>query len=205
MARKSGPRKLKTDPTTDPRTNPTTDPVRIAARATRRRRTPAADEKPSPVVEAEIVDPQIIEPQIVEPQIVDDDRPAAVPLADLAEAGELPEGFARARAGEAAGESDVQTVQEVVVEAAEESGGSDGGALVPFDPLGRYLTEIRRFPLLNREEEIEIAKRYAKHHDPADAYRLVTANLRLVVEIASEFAHASSRTRSTLSRRATSA
>ena len=172
------PRKLKTDPTTDP--------VRIAARTTRRRRTPAADEKPSPVVEAEIVDPQIIEPQIV-----DDDRPAAVPLADLAEAGELPEGFARARAGEAAGESDVQTVQEVVEEAAEESGGSDGGALVPFDPLGRYLTEIRRFPLLNREEEIEIAKRYAKHHDPADAYRLVTANLRLVVKIASEFAHAS--------------
>ena len=186
MARK--PRK----PTPSPRPIPRPIRIRIAARTTRRRRTPAADREKSvaPSSEAEIVDPQIIEPQIVEPQIVDDDRPAAVPLADLAEAGELPEGFARARAGEAAGESDVQTVQEVVVEAAEE-GGSDGGALVPFDPLGRYLTEIRRFPLLNREEEIEIAKRYAKHHDPADAYRLVTANLRLVVKIASEFAHAS--------------
>src|SRR6516225_7929350 len=66
-----------------------------------------------------------------------------------------------------------------------------GGALVPLDPLGRYLAEIRRFPLLSREEETEIAKRYTKLHDPADAYRLVTANLRLVVKIASEFAHAS--------------
>jgi RNA polymerase sigma-32 factor len=64
-------------------------------------------------------------------------------------------------------------------------------AVVPFDPLSRYLAEVRRFPLLTREEEIEIAKRYQKHGDPADAYRLVTANLRLVVKIAMEFARAS--------------
>lgn len=62
------------------------------------------------------------------------------------------------------------------------------GALVPFDPLSRYLSEIRRFPLLTREEESAIAKRYRKFKDPADAYRLVTANLRLVVKIAMEFA-----------------
>ncbi len=61
-------------------------------------------------------------------------------------------------------------------------------ALVPFDPLSRYLAEIRRFPLLTREEESVIAKRYQKDKDPADAYRLVTANLRLVVKIAMEFA-----------------
>lgn len=65
------------------------------------------------------------------------------------------------------------------------------GALVPFDPLSRYLAEIRRFPLLTREEEFKIAKRYHKDRDPADAYRLVTANLRLVVKIAMEFARAS--------------
>ena len=68
--------------------------------------------------------------------------------------------------------------------------GADGGSLVPFDPLSRYLAEIRRFPLLTREEETVIAKRYAKYHDPEDAYRLVTANLRLVVKIANEFARA---------------
>ena len=62
---------------------------------------------------------------------------------------------------------------------------------MPFDPLGRYLAEIRRFPLLTREEEAVIARRYVKDHDPEDAYRLVTANLRLVVKIAYEFARAS--------------
>ena len=168
MARKSGPRK------------PKTDSIGIAARATRRRRIDPADEKPSRALEAEIV-----EPEIAEPKIVDDDNPAAAPLAaDLAEIGELPQGFARAPSGS-------EGPTEATESAGEESGGADGGALVPFDPLGRYLTEIRRFPLLSREEEIEIAKRYAKDHDPADAYRLVTANLRLVVKIASEFAHAS--------------
>jgi len=65
------------------------------------------------------------------------------------------------------------------------------GALVPLDPLSRYLAEIRRFPLLSREEETKIAKRYHEHHNREDAFRLVTANLRLVVKIALEFARAS--------------
>ena len=68
---------------------------------------------------------------------------------------------------------------------------ADAGALVPLDPLSRYLAEVRRFPLLSREEETEIAKRYYENHDREDAFRLVTANLRLVVKIALEFARAS--------------
>ncbi len=173
----------KTNPKTDrkiaPKIVPKSDPIRIAARPARRRRVAAADAAKAPVVEAEIVD-----------EIVDSDGPSAAPLADLAEIGELPDGFARSRARKEAGESDEpEAGPEVARQAVEDDG--DGGALVAFDPLGRYLAEIRRFPLLGREEEIEIAKRYTKHHDPADAYRLVTANLRLVVKIASEFAHAS--------------
>jgi RNA polymerase sigma-32 factor len=66
----------------------------------------------------------------------------------------------------------------------------EAGALVPTDALSRYLAEIRRFPLLSREEETEIARRYVKYKDPQDAYRLVTANLRLVVKLAYEFARA---------------
>ncbi|HKD66788.1 MAG TPA: RNA polymerase factor sigma-32 [Candidatus Binataceae bacterium] len=69
--------------------------------------------------------------------------------------------------------------------------GSTGSSLVPVDPLSRYLTEIRRFPLLSREEELEVAKRYVATRDRNDALSLVTGNLRLVVKIAHEFARAS--------------
>ncbi len=65
------------------------------------------------------------------------------------------------------------------------------GSLVAYDPLSHYLAEIRRYPLLSREEETEVAKRYHTSHDREDALRLVTANLRLVVKIAHEFARAS--------------
>jgi RNA polymerase sigma-32 factor len=73
---------------------------------------------------------------------------------------------------------------------ADDDADKKGGALVATDPLGRYLAEIRRFPLLSREEEAVIARRYIKDKDPEDAYRLVTANLRLVVKLAYEFARA---------------
>jgi RNA polymerase sigma-32 factor len=68
---------------------------------------------------------------------------------------------------------------------------SAGGELVRADPLSRYLAELRQFPVLSREEEGQIARRYHQYRNPEDAYRLVTANLRLVVKIANEFARAS--------------
>ena len=64
------------------------------------------------------------------------------------------------------------------------------GALVSYDPLQRYLTEIRRYALLSRDEEHRLAVQYAEHQDIEAAYRLVTANLRLVVMIAREYQHA---------------
>ena len=60
-------------------------------------------------------------------------------------------------------------------------------ALVRFDPLQRYLAEIRRFPLLSREEEHRLAVEYKKYNNVEAAYKLVTANLRLVVMIAREY------------------
>jgi len=78
-------------------------------------------------------------------------------------------------------------------EAAEDSEAEDdssGRALVPFDPLQRYLTEIRRYPLLSRDEEKEIAIRYKEQGDIEAAYKLVTGNLRLVVMIAREYQRA---------------
>ena len=66
----------------------------------------------------------------------------------------------------------------------------DTSALAPYDSLQRYLTEIRRYPLLSREEEHRIAVRYKEEQDIDAAYRLVTANLRLVVMIAREYQRA---------------
>src|SRR5881628_3822015 len=63
-------------------------------------------------------------------------------------------------------------------------------ALVPADALQRYLSEIRRIPLLSREEEHELAVRWHEHEDRQAAWRLVTANLRLVVMIAREYQRA---------------
>jgi RNA polymerase sigma-32 factor len=58
--------------------------------------------------------------------------------------------------------------------------------LVHLDPLQRYLNEIGQFDLLTPEEEHRLAVEYQKSEDPQAAYRLVTANLRLVVKIALE-------------------
>ncbi|MFW6011880.1 MAG: sigma-70 family RNA polymerase sigma factor [Desulfosalsimonas sp.] len=59
--------------------------------------------------------------------------------------------------------------------------------LVPYDPLQRYLSEISRYPLLTREQEIELGRRVREEGDAYAAYILATLNLRLVVKIAMEF------------------
>ena len=50
--------------------------------------------------------------------------------------------------------------------------------------LNRYLSEIRKFPLLAPEEEYMLAKRWAEHQDPDAAAKMVTSHLRLVAKIA---------------------
>ncbi len=60
-------------------------------------------------------------------------------------------------------------------------------AVVPRDPLDRYFAEIRRYPLLTREEERELAIRVHDEGDPQAAEKLTLSNLRLVVKIAMEY------------------
>ncbi len=50
--------------------------------------------------------------------------------------------------------------------------------------LTRYLQEIRRFPMLERQEEYLLAKRWRGHGDREAAHKLVTSHLRLVAKIA---------------------
>ena len=50
--------------------------------------------------------------------------------------------------------------------------------------LTRYLQEIRKFPMLEPDEEFMLAKRYKEHEDPSAAQKLITSHLRLVAKIA---------------------
>jgi len=50
--------------------------------------------------------------------------------------------------------------------------------------LSRYLQEIRKFPMLEADEEYMLAKRYKEHGDPGAAQKLITSHLRLVAKIA---------------------
>ncbi|MDL2279925.1 RNA polymerase factor sigma-32, partial [Desulfovibrio sp. OttesenSCG-928-G11] len=71
-----------------------------------------------------------------------------------------------------------------------------GGALTPFtrrppektrDSLHLYLREINRFPMLQPDEEVELARRVRDSGDADAAFRLVSSHLRLVVRIAMDF------------------
>ncbi len=62
------------------------------------------------------------------------------------------------------------------------------GAALPMisgeSGLARYLNQIRRFPMLEPQEEYMLAKRWREHQDPEAAHKLVTSHLRLVAKIA---------------------
>lgn len=53
----------------------------------------------------------------------------------------------------------------------------------PFDPLKKYLSEVSKYPLLSRNEELRLAMKVYKHKDREAAQKLVISNLRLVVKI----------------------
>ncbi len=59
-----------------------------------------------------------------------------------------------------------------------------------ISPLQIYLQQIARYPLLEPEEEYELARKQFDGGDVGAAHRLVTSNLRLVVKIANDFRQA---------------
>ena len=93
---------------------------------------------------------------------------------------------------------DEPDAREVDAELAKLSGEKDGvevdpderHRLVKRDPLTAYIQETRRYPLLTRDEEHELAVRLVEDEDATAARRLIEANLRLVVKIAYEYRRA---------------
>jgi RNA polymerase sigma-32 factor len=65
-----------------------------------------------------------------------------------------------------------------------------GRALGSIDPLALYIREIKRYPLLTREQEHDLAVKFLESGDVDAARVLVTSNLRLVVKIAHEYRRA---------------
>src|SRR3954469_3588897 len=53
--------------------------------------------------------------------------------------------------------------------------------------LSKYLAEIRKFPMLEPEQELAYARRWREHRDRDAAYQLVTSHLRLVAKIAMRY------------------
>ena len=62
-----------------------------------------------------------------------------------------------------------------------------GTGLARQDPLASYMAEVTKHPLLTREEELALARRYRDTGDVKAAYKLVASNLRLVVKLAHEY------------------
>ncbi|MCP1334906.1 RNA polymerase sigma factor RpoH [Futiania mangrovi] len=56
--------------------------------------------------------------------------------------------------------------------------------MTPDGGLSRYLQEIRKFPMLEPQQEYMLAKRWVEHEDADAAHQLVTSHLRLVAKIA---------------------
>ncbi len=70
------------------------------------------------------------------------------------------------------------------------SSGAGRVALIKRDPVTAYVQETKRYRLLTREEEKELAERYVTYGDTDAARKLIESNLRLVVKIAYEYRRA---------------
>lgn len=82
---------------------------------------------------------------------------------------------------------DDQEIEGIEIAPVEPSDAGEEKGVVPFDPLKKYLSEIRKYPFLSREEEINLARRYREHGDTDAVSKLVLSNLRLVYHIAMEY------------------
>ena len=138
---------------------------------------PAAASRPVPeVVAAEVVEGEPIDAEAVEAVDAEEADAEEVDEADEAE--------------EALADVEPATDEEldaIAREIGRPTPATTTTALARRDPMGQYMAEVRRYPLLTREEEHTLAVRWIEHGDKEAGRRLVTSNLRLVVKIAHEY------------------
>ena len=120
---------------------------------------------------AELVDPDLLNDDFIAPSVL---SKAEVKSAIAA--------GAKAGAKAALKKKGANLPRLVEAEVVEERGLSSAA-----DPIATYLAEIRRYPLLTREQEQELALRYRESGDSKAAEQLVTSNLRFVVKVAAEY------------------
>jgi RNA polymerase sigma-32 factor len=78
-------------------------------------------------------------------------------------------------------------LEEIATPRMTESSGTEEKEVILFDHLKKYLSEIRKYPFLSREEEIDLARRYKETGDMDAISKLIMSNLRLVYHIAMEY------------------
>jgi RNA polymerase sigma-32 factor len=138
--------------------------------------------KPAAPTDAEVVDGELVEAD--DSVDVEPDEPDAAELADE----DVPSDDALPAVIDASDDDgapdDAAAAHALVPER------KSGRSLARLDPLQLYIQDIRRYPLLSREDEHALAKKFVETGDVEAARRLVTANLRLVVKIAHEYRRA---------------
>ena len=103
------------------------------------------------------------------------------------EAEEIAEASAAVEEGDADIETDSESDSDSEEIAKVPAKGAGKAVATTTDPVSLYLAEVRKYPLLSREQESELAKKYFETKDPVAAQALVTANLRFVVKVAAEY------------------
>ena len=88
-----------------------------------------------------------------------------------------------------ADEAVVEEVDESAFAIPEPAGEHSDTALVPYDPLQRYLAEVRRYPFLTKEEELHLFHDFQTTGNRESAVKLILSNLRVSVAIAAEYLH----------------
>jgi len=132
-----------------------------------------AKKRQKPAVDAEVVDTEVVEAEVVESDAESDD-------------GGDPDGSEALDDVDPASDDELDEIERQVLGGIK-AAPKGTAALAIRDPLAAYMAEVRRHPLLTREEEHELAVRWVEQDDKEAGRRLVTSNLRLVVKLANEY------------------